>query len=64
MPLIFSALQVLSSHLWEKEKNGGGEKKKGRREKGNRKGKEGRKKEKEKIGGKIRRNFNRNLKNT
>ena len=35
-------------------------KKKGRREKGNRKGKEGRKKELGKIIGKIRRNFNKN----
>ena len=35
----FSALQVLLSHLWEKEKGGKKEKKKmGRREKGNRKG--------------------------
>ena len=39
------ALQVLLSHLWEKEKGGSENKKKGRREKGNRKGKEGRKKE-------------------
>ena len=35
-------------------------KKKGRTEKGNRKGKEGRKKEEGKIGGRIRRNFNKN----
>ena len=46
------------SHLWEKEKEGAGNK--GRREKGNRKGKEGRKKEYGKIGGKIRRNFKKN----
>ena len=33
--LVFSALQVLFSHLWEKEKGGKKEKKKnGRREKG------------------------------
>ena len=50
------------SHLWEKEKGGVGErrkKKKVRREKGNRKRKEGRKREYRKIGGKIR-NFNKN----
>ena len=36
---MFSALQVLLSHLWEKEKGGKIENKKmGRREKGNRKG--------------------------
>ena len=41
----------------------GEKKEKGRRQKGNRKGKEGRKKEKRNIGGiggKIRRNFNKN----
>ena len=44
--LVFLALQVLLSHLWEKEKGGKKKKKKkGRREKVNRKGKEGRKKE-------------------
>ena len=52
------------SHLWEKENAGvGGEEneKKGRREKGNRKGgKEARREEGIKIGGKIRRNFNKN----
>ena len=47
LTLVFSALQVLLSHLWEKEKGGkkerGKKKKMGRREKGNRKGeKEGR----------------------
>ena len=40
----FSVLQVLLSHMWEKEKVGG-KKEDGRREKGNRKGKEGREKE-------------------
>ena len=48
LTLVFSALQVLLSHLWEKEKGGKKKKrkkKKGRREKGNRKGKEGRKRE-------------------
>ena len=43
-----SALWFLLSHLWEKENAGvGGEEneKKGRKEKGNRKGKEGRKRE-------------------
>ena len=43
--LVFSALQVFLSHLWEKEKGGGRKKKKGRKEKGSRKGKEGREKE-------------------
>ena len=47
------------SHLWEKEDGGG--KKNGRREKGNRKGKEGRKEEGiKKIGRKIRRDFYKN----
>ena len=44
----FSALQVLLSHLWEKEKGVGGrrkKRKKGRREKGNRKRKKDRKEE-------------------
>ena len=48
LTLVFSKLQVLLSHLWEKEKGGKKKKrkkKKGRREKGNRKGKEGRKRE-------------------
>ena len=44
LTLVFSALQALLSHLWEKEK-GEKKKKKGRREKCNRKGKERRKKE-------------------
>ena len=51
------------SHLWEKEILGAGgrrKKQKGSREKGNRKGKEGKKKEQREIGGKIRRNFNNN----
>ena len=44
LTLVFSELQVLLSHLWEKEKEK--KKEKGRKEKGNRKGwKEGRKKE-------------------
>ena len=43
------------SHLWEKEKGREEKIKKGRREKGNRKGKEVRKKEQRNIGGKIRR---------
>ena len=45
------------SHLWEKEKGGKKKKKKGRREEGNRKGKDGRERELRKIGGKIRSNF-------
>ena len=48
------------SHLWEKEEWGQKKKKNGRSEKGNRKGKEVMKKEKRKIGGKVRRIFNRN----
>ena len=58
---LFSTPGFLVSPVGKRE--GGGKrkkKKKGRREKGNRKGKEGRKKELGKIIGKIRRNFNKN----
>ena len=59
LTLVFSELQVLLSHLWEKEKEGAG---KGEWKEGKREWKrKGRKEEgMKKIGGKIRRNFNKN----
>ena len=64
LTLLFSELQVLLSHLWEKEKEGNKIKEKERREKSNRKGMEGRKEGRKEggikmIGGMIR-NFNKN----
>ena len=58
LTLVFSELQVLLCHLWEKE----GKKEKGNEGKRNRKGKVRRMEEGiKKIGGKIRRrNFNKN----
>ena len=59
LTLVFSEIQVLLSHLWEKE---GEKKKKGRKEKGiEKEKKEVRKNELEMIGGKKRRRkFNKN----
>ena len=63
LTLVFSELQVLLSHLWDKEKEEKREEKGEEKEgKGNRKGMEGKKGEGiKKIGGKRRRrNFNKN----
>ena len=57
---LFSTPGFVVSPVGKRER-GEEKKKKGRREKGNRKGvKKGRKRELRKIGGKIRRNFNKN----
>ena len=57
---LFSTPGFLFSPVGKRGSGAKKKKKKGRREERNRKGKEGRKKEGRKIGGKIRRNFNKN----